>query len=380
MKQNVEGYHHIYFHDAIRIENELWFAAININGLYKMNCLTKEIEFCCFFPNANYDQTFLYSKVFCYENKLIFIPFQANCVSIYDIENKRMHFVQIPYTNNHSYSLFLTALQDKYIIYMIPCRYKKMVKFNLINNHMECIDVIADYRKFQWKRELPLVIKGACKIKDYLYLGCYSSNFIERFTIETGKIEYYNISANIGGISHLIPQEEALWIIGNNGMICKWNELTGIEKVVEIKRRKEKLQAFWDVFLYRDILFLSGSTTYEIYLYHTKTDKLSIIPIGNGSSFKEFQLFWGNYPSMNKLFTETVSVLSALDGRLYDIDGSGKIVRMCEMKYEIEKDTKRYIFDQLNAYPIRVENNHKVGSDIYHQLISLSGRELNGKT
>lgn len=372
MTQNAENYHHIYFNDSIKVENELWFAAINVNGLYKMNCLTKEIEFCCFFPNANYDQTFLYLKMFRFENKLIFIPFQAKCISIYDMENKKMYFVQIPYTDNQDYSLFHTALQDKYIIYMIPCRYKKMVKFNLINNHIELIDVIVNHRKFQWNKECPLVIKGACKIKDYLYLGCYSANFIEKFAIRTGNIKYYDIPVDIGGISHLIPQEEKLWIIGNNGVICKWNELTGIEKVVEIKRRKEKLQAFWDVCLYEDILFLSGSTTYEIYLYHTKIGKLSIIPLGDESLFKEFQLFWANYPSMNRLFAETVSVLSALDGKLVNIDNLGRIVGTCEMKYKTKQDTVRYIFDQLDAVPVRIKNNRKVGSVIYHQLMNLS--------
>lgn len=369
--QNVSIRNHLFFHDAVNVKNEIWFSAINTNGLYKMNEITKKIQFVCFFPDANIEGIFLHSKVFHYKDKLIFVPFQAKSISIFDLKTKEMVSIKIPDDLSYTdYSLFYTAIQDKNIIYMIPCRCEQMIKFNVQNNEIELIDVILNDKNHKWNREFPFVVKGAYKRNNFIYFGSYISNFIEKFDLESGQVVYYDISTDIGGISHMVCVDHVFWLIGNNGKVSQWNEEQGLINTISIEKEYTKGQAFFDVFLYENIIFLTGGMSQKIYMLNIYTGDVVSVCIGNKIPEKELKIFWGSYTSLFMLDDKTLAVLCAKDGVIYKIDPFGVVDTICNTEYQVENIILNRIihYQEIKENEIK-ENENFSGSTIYHELI-----------
>lgn len=358
---NSEVPQNLLFYDAIEIKGEIWFSAINVDGLFKMNFLTKQVQLvCCFNEKLNY----LHSKIFYHQGKLIFVPYQAKNIAVYDIDNKKMCTIQIP-DCAVKYSHFTMALQEENIIYMVPCRYDRMIKFDVLNYKVESFNVIRDNKIYKWSVESPFVMKGACKVNHFIYLGCYSSDFIEKYDLKSGKIDYYNIPFEMKGVSHLLYGGDALWIIGNNGRICKWSETQGIQQIIDIEDAGKKVQAFYDAVLFENKIFLSGTISQNIYIVDIKTNNVRVAGVGKKVDKKYFEAFWANYTSLCKLNNKVV-VMCALDGSMYEVDSIGRVEEICEMSYEI--DNEQYIISLLDNQFI-IGENKKGKADLSGEII-----------
>jgi thiol-disulfide isomerase/thioredoxin len=78
-----------WFDDCIKIENHIWFASAEYNGLFKLDLDNRKVECIGYFEDEDIVTT-LFNDVKNYNNKLIFIPCFAKHIHIYDIENHEM--------------------------------------------------------------------------------------------------------------------------------------------------------------------------------------------------------------------------------------------------------------------------------------------------
>lgn len=241
----------VLYYDAIMIDGELWFSAINSNGLYKMNITTKKLQLIAFFPKEDLEKQFLHSKILQYENKLFFVPFQAKEIAIYDMEKGTMSSLELPpNSQGKQYSKFYTAIQEQQYIYCVPCRYEYLVKYDICQKKMEFYDVFKGDKEHKWNDEDAFIYKGACKVNKKIYLASYVSDYILEYDLETRQSNYFDLPVQLGGISNLLNKDNIFWIIGRNGSICKWN---GEHKEIEVIKGEEfvKLnQCFFDALIY----------------------------------------------------------------------------------------------------------------------------------
>lgn len=341
----------IYFHDMIKVDNEIWFSAINRNGLYRMNDKASRMELMHYFPDEGFFATFLHSKVFSCGKKIISVPFQARQIHVFDRETKKMlamDFSEI--SDSIGYSFFDIALQDKNVIYMIPCRYKKMIRYDVSLGELKEIDVIKDDYKHKWNKEGPFVLKGACIVESKIYLSSFSADFIEVYDLHTNDIKYIDVplkSNGISGISHLLYEDGIFWVIGKNGTICKWEKNSGEMELIEIKRENADCYAFFNALLYKGKLYLSDSIENMVYVYDLQTGQKQVLRIGDLPGQKHFDLFWGSYTSMCILQNDLLGIVSAWDGGFYEINILGDSYEIRKREFELDEPDALEIEKQL---------------------------------
>ncbi len=116
----------IWYEDSVVIDRDIWFAASNLNGLFRCNLDSKEIFFEAFFDKESVDTVCLFSNVCIYNNRLYFIPVWARQLYIYDITKREMQTIRhevfekgnfFLLHQNEEYIFMADFMKDIWIIY-----------------------------------------------------------------------------------------------------------------------------------------------------------------------------------------------------------------------------------------------------------------------
>lgn len=78
------------FFDAYFDGKYLWVSNVKFNGFFKISCVDYQVQYLGSFPEEKAYQSFLYKKVFFYNNSLYFIPDTAKRMAVYNFKTKSM--------------------------------------------------------------------------------------------------------------------------------------------------------------------------------------------------------------------------------------------------------------------------------------------------
>lgn len=155
------------FENFIQVDNDYWFTAFNLNGLFRLNHNTWKADFMGCFP-AEKDWRRLFFSISHYKNLLIFTPFSAEQIALYRMDDSE--FISIPLqepeelTKSKNASLidedkFLNVPYSKYrkflvcaiyngYAFLFPCTYPAIVKIHLDTFEAEYLyEPITELRK-----------------------------------------------------------------------------------------------------------------------------------------------------------------------------------------------------------------------------------------
>ena len=74
-------------YSGVLYEGDIWFSNNTFNGLFRMNVLTKKIEYVDSFPRVPMLNRLTHKKCFLYGDKLLFLPAFSNYIHIYDLNS-----------------------------------------------------------------------------------------------------------------------------------------------------------------------------------------------------------------------------------------------------------------------------------------------------
>lgn len=330
------------FENCIKIQNNIWFSSGDYNGLYRYNLCNKSIERVMEFPNEKKSQGYLYYKVCKYQNKLIFIPCFANAISIYDIEDKKLEQIEIPYLGQphkvHQDFMEGTVYQDS--LYIIGYAYPGIIKVNL-----ETYEIKKIYEIQEGTVNPESVFFGSkIDVEDnLLYIPCCYKNAVLVYDMNLDKVSYIN---NIGNESNrytqIVKDNQKLYLITkNSNLVFVWDEKKQIFTELDVKFKK----------MYRDALLRIS----EEYVWAISIIAGEIYQI-NKSNYNvrsiEFQQKLGiEYVATSR---EGIFLLDGYTANWYFVDNNGKII---DLKIKIEEPrSKEELWTELDESTMKLED------------------------
>lgn len=112
------------------IDNYIWVSLLELGCLVKIEVNTGHLSFVGRFPveDASYQ---LYFQINEYENKLIFCPWNTNCISVYDMKMHDFRIVPMKKYNYFGAGRFLSAVHENECLYFISENAKEIVEFDM---------------------------------------------------------------------------------------------------------------------------------------------------------------------------------------------------------------------------------------------------------
>ncbi len=212
----------LFFYNCIKIDNDIWFSAMDYNGLYRYNLERETTIWEATFPGENMLGRNLYYQVRRYHHFLVFVPSNAATVSIYDTEEHSFRQVKIPSLKKKSVSISDFAVPDfaegviyQDILYIIGYAYPAIIKINLKTEEIKLIQILHE------KKDRGNLFFGVQIVMDnnLLYIPCYYRNSVYIFDMNCDKGVFWTVGKESNHYYRIVQNGKSLYMLTNN---CKY--------------------------------------------------------------------------------------------------------------------------------------------------------------
>lgn len=219
----------IYFNGFWKENNNIYFVPHNVglaHSLYEMNLRTGIIKKNMDFPGKADNIWASYLSIKKIQNKIIFIPANAEDIYVYDTDKEQAVKIVLPYSQQEVF-LFDDALEYNGKLFLLPQCYPAILSLDLetleITEYKECVKAFKAENE-----ETSTFIWAYTKKGKYLYLaGCNESKILI-FDMEDGSFEIRKIGKYLFGYSQIIDDGEDFWLSAyKKNSIVRWNEKSG---------------------------------------------------------------------------------------------------------------------------------------------------------
>ena len=245
MSINTKREHHA-FETFIEAGEFYWFTEISHNGLYKIDKKTMMAEFVgCFEGEKDTNRLFL--DIVRYKNILVFVPFKANAIAIYDIETNRFSKIEIKesFANKGlvSYNAdckcsFATVYNES--VYIFPVTYPAIIKLNMESYQIEYLEKpILELRNWNIGKKGSYFRKGY-KLNDSIVVWCNAICSLLRFDVLKESFEMCLQLEACDDYIEAVCGEKEYWLIPKtDGKVIRLSE--DYEVIAKISLPKAKV-------------------------------------------------------------------------------------------------------------------------------------------
>lgn len=268
----------LFSEDALKIGNQLFLFAKNLNILFSVNIDNGNIKFYGSMPEEGAFCKRLTCKLVYWEKNIIVVPLKAKKIWIYSLENmvwKGIAFdcckLGISETN------FRQAIIYKNSLFLFGGHYPAILKMELSTYKISYIkEPFSQYPKVE-KNPEELYFRGdlVCK-KNIVYLASSKDNLILNFDLESQTYKWIEVGGKNNKYSGIMWDGNNYWISPRHDTpVVKWN---GKDKAVEyeIPKEKKKRQNYYSGVVGRDhqvIIPAMGDNSHTIILANDGTMK-----------------------------------------------------------------------------------------------------------
>lgn len=232
----------IQYSTSVEVNGILYFSAHYMNGLFKLDLLTKEIEYIgrCSEESKSVD---LYRYALAYRGKVYFIPGVGNYIVCIDTMTGKIERYKVPEAEHTCGDYkFAAVVEVNGEVWMIPAQYDAILRLNMDTNEME--------RYSNWPKEIAekvgkgFLFSDGIHIDNHIYLCPRDVDYFVIFDIVTKEMKLWKWENELW-FNDLHYCNEALWFVShrNNGCIMKYSfiskELQCVHKISE-KLREDK--------------------------------------------------------------------------------------------------------------------------------------------
>lgn len=261
---------------------DIWFAAADRNGLYRVDGKSYEIIEKHIFEMKTEEAVLLYHNVEINTQRIFMAPHRADKIAVYDIAEKKMHYLDLApvaerYKHIYCKNLkFGGAFQDESNVYLLGYTYPAIIKIQTETLEMHYIDAWVD--ELEGEAEKGFLTMGIIKRgrKAFLPIGSMCALLeLDLDTDQTKVIRLNNSLEGIGGIAE--DNEGTIWMVGRGAVLNKivgWhaekNECKEID--IPITAQEEGCgAAFYEPICYGERFFLFPIYAEHIYEVNPKT-------------------------------------------------------------------------------------------------------------
>lgn len=192
---------------AVQIDNQIWFSAWNRNGLFKLDMISKDIEFVHKFQNLYADEKGAHSGNIIYDNGNLYIfPALSNKIVVYNIDTKNEISIEIPKCKSETFWTVEAIKIDKKIVF---CGEESSYFYEL-DLETRAIDVLP-YEKWVFeKMNQKLLRKMWCK--DRFIIAFDDCNYFIDIKNENAELKNYPSNVNVGKRTYLMNDGNGYWL------------------------------------------------------------------------------------------------------------------------------------------------------------------------
>jgi len=390
------------FEDVYIDGEKMWFSSSCFNGLFCTNMITGNTEYKGAFPGESMRGFRLFSKVIEYNNKLLFIPFNAINMAEYDMKNEVFREISIKDGTKYI-NKFYNGFRYKQYVYVISCEYPVILKYDIeeqtiiyMEKWSELVSNCKNVGKISFlsarsrgnkiyasvfKTNSLFVFDMDNEIVDVVNIGDEDDSYvgvelleheIMMISFNKNKLVYYNENTKktrievFDSVNNISPSyigssymADTLYILeAFSSKLIRYKLNTGKAETISTY---EELDIENEIDIYNPMMFgnLRKINDEEIWIFPRKN--INLIKINNNSTLNEVQVllpkYWDNTYLMKYLMFNTNNMkyyqeniyadLSPFIELVLDDDTSKNKILFTEEKFEHGKSIHQFIFNYL---------------------------------
>lgn len=234
-------------YEAIAIKGDVAYASdYERNGLFKVNMSTGECEFIRLFDDEAVNKSRIHCSAIWIGTQIYFVPASGNRITIYNPEDNSMVSVEIPLPKLKQYSFyraqfkFIRAIKREDNLWLVPCSYPGVVKFNLLNYSVQVFD--------EWIENDDYFFRIGVGVESEKIIAANGkNNAVLIFDMEKESGEIVRIGAKNNGVMHVCKIKDEYWFAPRlPGTITVWN--IGNNQITEYDKYPEGFESGNPVF------------------------------------------------------------------------------------------------------------------------------------
>lgn len=255
-----------------RVGNILWASELERNGLYKIDLQSKCTQFVDKFPIAECRKPF-YDVI--YENgELIFIPFRADVLLIYNIKREEFRSIVIKSSEEEK---FTVGILEEGIVYLFPYRGNRIAKVDLVQGKVTYENRII--RCIKKNLAIEELFSFGRIYKKEIYLTLRDRNIIIKYDIEGNAYESYDFGGQeFIEVTGCIIVDRMLYLIDSQGILYIFNLVTKSYSEMSLLG-DGTINPFGDIVNYRNELWFIPYNSRSVAVYDIQKKVISHIDI-----------------------------------------------------------------------------------------------------
>ncbi|MCM3135730.1 hypothetical protein M3629_23415 [Paenibacillus polysaccharolyticus] len=319
MVQNEELSNHLSIGSICDTEEYLYFLTLHMNGFFRLDKKTWNVEHMGNFVNDNMLDWRVYHSIHQSGNKLYFSPHSAGAIAVYDIVESAFDYIDLPAPKDINYNVhskFSKMIECDGALYFIPLHYPGIVKLNLEDNSTELIDEWVDAAIEKGNPELGFFSNGVYDKKRHLLVLAFinADAVMEIDLIQKGTT--LNVLGNGKyGYSDIVLINNRYWLLRLESpelvsFNVEDNSILKYKPNFKIKSADE-LGPFQKILYFNDSLYLVPASVQQMVKFSLLNDSYSYV-----DEFCPSSLQGSDQPSEN-IHTGYFNVSSSATDRVY---------------------------------------------------------------
>ena len=227
------------FPDFVFYKDKMYFAAWNGNGIFSYHPETETLKFEKLLPySVSEKQQFGHSLLV--GNKWYLSPIRRDCILEVDMDTWECKEFYLDKSACGSLSGCQDIFADGDDLYFLPYFSKAICKLNTQTQEVtyfgEGYEIIPEEKK-----KLDTLIWGSgIKNGDEIYLPVRGTNALVCFNVKSHKTELLEVGEENLNFLGMTYDGENYWIFTINGLVYKWNKISGVKAIIETNQNAER--------------------------------------------------------------------------------------------------------------------------------------------
>ena len=227
----------LYAEDCVKVKNDLYFIAKNINIIYRINIETSEFEIVDSLYDAPTELLSAGASILEYDGKLYFPPMSARWLSYYDLASKEWNTIEIETIDNCYWGRFFNAVIYYKTIHLIGSHYPAIVSINLETTEIKT-SALHLYESLKKNKEMfddCYIRKDFAIVGEKLYAASCVSNQVLIYDLKTQKACLETVGDSYMRFSGIVFDGENFWLTARRYMeFYRWDVKTSIFETFKI--------------------------------------------------------------------------------------------------------------------------------------------------
>jgi len=264
--------------NMIEEDGKIWMTLLNRNGICVVEETTRCARICKIFEDEPVIKEFLYCNVEKIGNNLVFSPWEAENIAIYNLKTDSITYIPINTRDekrkeNSDATKFWNMIRYQSAIYLLGYSYPAIIKIDMeslsveyITDWVEEVEKNIDIGDSNGYFGDGYVIAGDVVL---LPIGCMSA--ILELNVKTSKTRLRKLNTSMKGIGGIASKDcENIWLVGRGNAtnkVCCWNIWTDNIKEIPLNEDCNINHPFYSPICMGSRVFLmpiSASCIYEL--------------------------------------------------------------------------------------------------------------------